>query len=485
MADFHGLIMRLRLLLLLGFLLSFAACTAMAETIPATPTTVVVSDLQYSWPCHSGTCGGSYSTRTATPEEQSAAIIAYQSSIGRCITLSNPQYPTASAHTYTQTTRQTTCSGTVLSSGTIQSTRSSTCPTGSTWNGSDCVRTAYTCPATGGWTLEGQSCTRNDCAPKAGTDASDQGYFTGGIATTACISGCTANIQISEGVDVILRVVNGVDTFYTRAKYVYPESTSSCTSNTPLALGPLPASTCGANQTGGYINGTYMCVDNTTQEPVPTSPNKTETETTDKTTETNPDGSSTTTETTTNSDGLTTTTTTTTSADGTTSTSTSTSSGPPKNEISDYCLANPTAAVCAKSEASGGGDCSNAPTCQGDAIQCAILRQQWENRCSSKSIEDALGKGSQQAEALAQVGTDSMIGNPADLTSITETLDVSGQISQQKFLAGGCIADETISLPYGQSLTIPFSSLCPYLEIFGNIMVIVAMLAAARIVGVT
>ena len=43
-----------------------------------------------------------------------------------------------------------------------------------------------------------------------------------------------------------------------------------------------------------------------------------------------------------------------------------------------------------ESEASGGGTCESAPICQGDAIQCAQLQQQWLSRCGTqKSYEES------------------------------------------------------------------------------------------------
>jgi len=49
------------------------------------------------------------------------------------------------------------------------------CPDNSTWSGSACVRQNYVCPAQGGWTLEGNTCTRTDCAEGTYRDQSTGG----------------------------------------------------------------------------------------------------------------------------------------------------------------------------------------------------------------------------------------------------------------------------------------------------------------------
>lgn len=44
-----------------------------------------------------------------------------------------------------------------------------------------------------------------------------------------------------------------------------------------------------------------------------------------------------------------------------------------------------------QSGVSGGGDCSAQPACQGDAVQCAILIQQWKTRCNVGHSADDIG----------------------------------------------------------------------------------------------
>ena len=48
--------------------------------------------------------------------------------------------------------------------------------------------------------------------------------------------------------------------------------------------------------------------------------------------------------------------------------------------------------------------------------------------------------------------------------------------------SGSCPSDKTIDLPFGYSLTIPFSEMCPWLAILGEGIVILAYIGGALII---
>ena len=141
-----------------------------------------------------------------------------------------------------------------------------------------------------------------------------------------------------------------------------------------------------------------------------------------------------------------------------------------------------------ESSASGGGSCESAPVCQGDAVQCAILQQQWLTRCSSEDegkFEDngcevdplcegdpllcaaviyswrddcAIEKAKvdaesyfennsyQEAEDIAASGGPFLDGGETDLGDI-----VDGALSARSTVAASCPASETANLgPFGQ-----------------------------------
>lgn len=124
-----------------------------------------------------------------------------------------------------------------------------------------------------------------------------------------------------------------------------------------------------------------------------------------------------------------------------------------------------------------GGSCSSGFTCEGDAIQCAIAKEQHKRNC------EMYAKTDQSDLFLAAIG-----GNDPGLEALKkenrEVVAVDSLISTERFIGGGCIED--LNVPFGTmgALTIPFSRLCPYLEMMGNIVVAFSMLAAARIIYV-
>lgn len=192
------------------------------------------------------------------------------------------------------------------------------CDGNGTLSGTMCVNaTTYSCPIDGGWTLEGQSCTRSNCAAQKGTVA-NSGFYDMGTSASAsfpavgCYSGCSA---VFEGdAPSTTSIVNGTKHYYAEGQYVYDEFVCSGTTS-PVAVAAAPANTCSSTQDGGYVNGKFTCVNKATQQPEPTDVPKTETKTTNTTN--NPDGSTTITTTTNHPDGTKTIVTTTTAPDGT------------------------------------------------------------------------------------------------------------------------------------------------------------------------
>lgn len=117
--------------------------------------------------------------------------------------------------------------------------------------------------------------------------------------------------------------------------------------------------------------------------------------------------------------------------------------------------------------ASGGETCDEAPTCSGDAIQCAILDQEWRARCPSIDLETL----------ASDVGLDGE-GAPTG-TVDAQSLDAGG------FLSGGgqCLADVTIDLSDWGTVSVPLSDYCYLFVMFGYVVLTCAYLGAARIVS--
>lgn len=227
----------------------------------------------------------------------------------------------------------------------------------------------------------------------------------------------------------------------------------------------------------------------------------------DKRTDTtvNPDGTRTKTETVTKCDGsrcTTTTTTTKTDQNGNVSGGGSSTSTVPQG---DYCARNPASSVCkaldpSKPPGSGaggtggtgsgdggggdddtdkssfGGSCAGGWTCEGDAIQCAVAREQHKRACElfEDRDNDAYRLYDKERDKEGSV-LGSLKGN--------KDIDVSQYVNDRDdFIgSGSCPADKVIQFSYGE-VSIPYSRLCPYLEMLGTVLIICAGIAGARII---
>jgi len=137
----------------------------------------------------------------------------------------------------------------------------------------------------------------------------------------------------------------------------------------------------------------------------------------------------------------------------------------------DLCAKNPNLNICRNSSVSG--ECGNT-SCEGDAIQCAIYRSQqktacqWEKENAANTLygqvmggNDPLGNKLPTKENATEIGFD--------------TLD------QTAFLGGGaCFPDKTIFV-MGQSVTLPFSASCQYIEWLRFVMMTIAALVSLKI----
>lgn len=336
----------------------------------------------------------------------------------------------------------------------------------------------------------GGQCELGPCV--AGQRSSAQ-VFTATAPETFCSFGCTVRIGmcIRLGDDAPL----SCDTTTTGASCVPTE-------HDPGGGAPSEADGEGADDamecirkgmTYGSVDGVPMCLPRGT-------PGGAETEQTGSSTqETDVDGSvtrkDTTTTTVTNIDGsiTITTITVTTTGVGTSNEETSTEVDVVTGTPSQICSAQPTLPVCTSGggggqgegdgegeggEGSWGGTCAAGFTCDGDPVQCAIAREQHVRAC--QLFEEENDESLVYADARAGNDPGDAALDPAN----AETVDVAGSVDADGFLVGACVDDLNVPLWGGQSLTIPFSHLCPYLEIMGAIVLAFSLLAAARIMFV-
>jgi len=180
-------------------------------------------------------------------------------------------------------------------------------------------------------------------------------------------------------------------------------------------------------------------------------------------------GATTTTYNVTNNNGVPMVTATTTNADGSKVSTT--------QDQASFCQSNPNAQIC-KSDSgnvSGGGDCTAPPACQGDAVQCAMLNQQWHTRCDDQQTN---GESDLATQILA--GNDP-VANPANANQRT-VQNINQQLDQTAFLGGSGGLQDRVFMVSGQSITFPFSKLNQYLSWLGNLFVVMSLIGALRIV---
>ncbi len=121
-----------------------------------------------------------------------------------------------------------------------------------------------------------------------------------------------------------------------------------------------------------------------------------------------------------------------------------------------------------------GGNCASGFACEGDAIQCAIAREQHVRACKLFDDESAESKLYNDNKGKEGKQTNDLPGN--------ETVSLLGRINMNDLFGAGaqCTRDVTVVV-MGQSVTLPFTKICPAIAVIGNIMVAVSLLLAARI----
>lgn len=268
----------------------------------------------------------------------------------------------------------------------------------------------------------------------------------------------------------------------------YRVTGGTCTLPQPSDVPQKKESDCAGSV--GEVNGIRRCIPNQAA-----TGDKTSKETK------NPDGTSSNTESkTTCENGVCKTTSTTTNKDAsgnTTSTSTSSSTTSQR----EYCAANKASTVCAATngdknpddkdgEGDGkceGDDCEDKPgkfegscaggfTCEGDAISCAISKEIHTRNCQLDSLKD--GDLYKAWETVKDFGTKNVT---TDLPG-NKRFDISVNDRDDFLSAGSCPADRSIEIGSFGSITLPFSALCPWLQMLGYVNVIFASIAGALII---
>lgn len=243
----------------------------------------------------------------------------------------------------------------------------------------------------------------------------------------------------------------------------------------------------GQHSTNNGPNGASYCVydaPDSSKPPTTTTKNP-------ETTTTNPDGSTTKTSSQSwnNSDGSisTKTTSTTTDANGKVTTSESTLTGKDKlgndgrsdggaDDKNDFCKQNPGLNVCKNSTVVDA--CGNF-SCDGDAVQCSILRQASERNCADNAaVASVTNSAPYTLGGKVLNGTDGAV-DPFS----SPTVVAAGSFDSSDLLGGrSCPADTVVTLMDGQTFEISYGPICDFAAIMRPILIACAMFAALLLV---
>lgn len=143
----------------------------------------------------------------------------------------------------------------------------------------------------------------------------------------------------------------------------------------------------------------------------------------------------------------------------------------------DYCKDNPTQPICKEDgDSSFGGSCG-AFNCDGDAIQCAIAREQHQRNCQLFEDRTPMTEIGEGAAGAGNRPSDHPGNNPDDI-------DVGARmagVARENPFGDGCPRDFDLAV-MGNVVTVPLSNACDVLKLMGEIAVAFAFIAGARIV---
>lgn len=138
-----------------------------------------------------------------------------------------------------------------------------------------------------------------------------------------------------------------------------------------------------------------------------------------------------------------------------------------------FCKENPGSPNCKDSQSSFGGSCSS-PVCTGDAIQCAMARDQIARNCATLDAAPA--------DSLAVVASGAGLRPATHPWNSATSISMGGGFDQTDLIGGGCPADLSVQVSHFQPVVLPFSRMCEPARILGNILVGLTALSCLGIV---
>lgn len=363
-------------------------------------------------------------------------------------------------------------SGFTWNSGTQQCVNSDyACPLNSTMSGSG---STATCSCNSGYAESSGACVLIPPCP-AGESVGSQTWFSGydlngdGVAETQrlnifdtglCVSGCLASAL--DATDISAFSYPGVPTkLYGTATF---KKTGATCSAGVSPVTPDSSNPCPVGYSHGMVNGLPRCLSAASNPP----PAPTVTTTTADKVD-NGNGTSTITTTTTTNNSSTTTTTIINNATGEKISEVSEvkKAVEDKGEISKFCEENPNSPICKQSAVSAA---CGAFTCEGDAIQCVIAKEVHTRNC--RLLDD-------RSDPVTALGDSIIDGTAIDSNDPRSeanrvSIDLADQFTVTPRVGVQCLDDDVFEI-YGSEVRLPWSELCPYLDIAGQILVVLTL----------
>lgn len=137
---------------------------------------------------------------------------------------------------------------------------------------------------------------------------------------------------------------------------------------------------------------------------------------------------------------------------------------------------------------SGEEGCDVPLICEGDAIQCAMVRQQKMHRCADEEFRKVTDKKIQETKGIVDAAFAGEEYQPLKVTQ-DGTFDMSSMIDTSRHFSSACPTVPDWNIPWldSKSVVIPIgdviSQWCQYLAWFGYILVAFAMRGAAEIIA--
>lgn len=139
-----------------------------------------------------------------------------------------------------------------------------------------------------------------------------------------------------------------------------------------------------------------------------------------------------------------------------------------------------------KSSVSGGDSCNAPPTCKGDAIQCAILRQEYTQRCADEEFREVTTEKTQALKSDLDAAFSGEKYQPIKATA-ENTFALDGMIDTSSRFSSSCPVLPTIPYKWvdgsSQNFNPNVEGLCSFLTWMGFLMVAFAMRGAAEIIA--